>query len=321
MTSETSDPWFVFKIEDADESGIEPSKLARLLTELSSALYAIARVQIDEAPNRPGRRTSQEDSLAGARIRRIVPGSTTIELAPPVTSAQPRLIAGEPDADTVMSMFAEEVANIEHDIPALPKRWEVRTRVRAVLDRAGDIGSRGKLIHNPLRVPSGHKRQPHVTNFRVRDLPDEKIAGESWTIRRKVAGRAFMADVEPGRERMRLKLPSGRDLSLDAGPDAVRAINGNLDRLVEVDIVESMQGDTPATRTVESVRILPLAEEPSDVPPRTLDEIEAKLRLPPKPNYLALATAVWRNATEVDELVKHVSEIRRTASIASRDDD
>jgi hypothetical protein len=321
MTSETSNPWFVFKIEDADEGGIEPSKLARLLVELSSALYAIARVQIDETPNRPGRRTYQEDSLAGARIRSIVPGSTTIELTPPAASAQPRLIADEPDADTVMSMFSEEVANIEHEIPVVPRNWEVRARVRAVLDRAGDIGSRGTLIHNPLRVGSGHKRKTQVTTFRVRHLPDVQPGGESWTIRRKLAGRAFMADVEPGRERMRLKLPSGRDLTLDAGPDVVRAIDGNLDRLVEVDIVESMQGDTAANRVVESVRILPAAEEPSDVPPKTLDEIEAELGLPPKPNYVALATAVWRNATEVDEFVRHVSEIRRTASIASRDDD
>ena len=322
MTSETSNPWFIFKIEDADEGGIEPSKLARLLTELSSALYAIARVQIDETPNRPGRRTYQEDLLAGARIRSIIPGSSTIELAPPAgAGAQPRLIADEPDADSVMAMFAEEIANIEHNIPATAKHWDVRVHVRAVLERAGDIGSRGTLVHNPMRDGAGRRTQAQVTSFKIRDLPDEKIAATSWIVRRKLSGRAFMADVEPGRERMRLKLPGGRDLTLEAGPDVVRAIDGNLERLVEVDIVESMQGETSAHRVVESVRILPAAEEPSDVPPRTLDEIEAELNLPPNPNYLALATAVWRSTAEVDEFVEHVSEIRRTANIASRDDD
>jgi hypothetical protein len=321
MTSETSKPWFVFKIEDADETGIEPSKLARLLVELSSALYAIARVQIDEAPNRPGRRTLHEDSLAGARIRSVVPGSTTIELVPPAAGVQPRLISEEPDADTVMSMFAEEIANIEREVPTTQERWMVRTRVRAVLERAGDIGSRGSLVHNPLAHRRGHTIQPIVTTFRVRDLPDEKPLTASWNIKRKLSGRAYMTDVEPGREKMRLKLPDGRDLTLEAGRDVVRAIDGHLDRIVEVDIVESMQGDASARRVVESVRILPSSQEPTDIPPKTLDEIEAELKLPPKPNYLALATGVWRTANEVDAFEKHVSEIRQTASIASRDDD
>ncbi|HEX5479238.1 MAG TPA: hypothetical protein VFY79_05910, partial [Dehalococcoidia bacterium] len=92
MTDEHG-PWFIFKIEDSDPDGVEPSKLARLLTELSSALYAIARLQINEAPNRPGRRTSFEDAIAGARVRRIEPGSTTIELVPPPGADQAPLFS------------------------------------------------------------------------------------------------------------------------------------------------------------------------------------------------------------------------------------
>ncbi len=322
MMSDSTEAWFTFKIDDADEAGIETTKLARLLNELSAALYAIARVQLDELPNRPGRRTYRESLLAGARVRSIHPGSTTIELTPPAgAEAQARLMEDEPDPDTVVEMFAAEIVSIERKDPVSPKHGEIRAHVRRVLESAGDMGSRGTLVHRPLRSHAGGPLPRQVTTFQIRELPDEETTGKPWTVRRTLSGRAFMADVESGREKMRLKLPGGRDLTLDAGPQAVRDIGGNLERLVEVDIVESMQGEASASRMVESVRILPAADIPSDVPPKTLDEIEAELDLPPKPNYLALATAVWRNAEEVDDFLVHVRQIRRPASAASRADD
>ncbi len=313
-------PWFLFRIEDSDEAGIEPPKLARLLTEMSAAFYAIARMQIDETPTRPGRRTYQEEAIAGARIKSIIPGSTTIELAPPAAADQARLFQDEPDADSVISTFAEEIENIEQDVPPDPSRWEVRHRVRAVLERAGDIGSRGMIAYNPRPGRSGREMRSVLTTFRIRDLPAENPRSQPWVVRHQLSGRAYMADVEPGRERMRLKLSNGRDVTLDVAPDAVHEIKGNLEKLVEVDVVQTMEGDAPSKRMVESARALPDMEEPNDIPPRTLDEIETDLKLPRRVNYEALATAVWRTPEEVEEFMSHVSEIRRPASVASRDD-
>ena len=319
MTDERT-AWFIFKIEDSDPDGVEPSKLARLLTELSSALYAIARLQINEAPNRPGRRTSYEDAIAGARVKRIEPGSTTIEFVPPLSSDQPPLFSEEPDADSVIAMFAETIETLSRNDSVSPPAQEVGRRVRAVIDRAGDIGSKGSVFYNPRPGHhAGREIKPLRVAFRSRELSEPAMSGVPVTVRRQVVGRAYMADVEPGRERMRLKLRDGRDLTLEVDSAAAQDLKSDLEQVVEVDVAETFEEQTAPRRTVE--RITVLADASAYDPPRTLEEIERELKLPQNPDYVALATAVWRTRDELHEFVDRVREIRRPASDDSLDDD
>lgn len=311
--NEPSDPWFVFRIEGTDSEGVDVPRLARLLTNLSSAFYAIARSRIGSAPGRPGRRSTNEETLAGVRIIRIVPGSTSIELAPPA-AAQARLPIGEPTADDVAFDFYEETRRIANGEPPDPGRLEIRRHVREVVAEAGEIGSRAEVAFTP-RVPLAD-HAPDVTlraSLPTRDLPQESLPRRA-TLRRRFSGHAYMVDVEPGRQRVRLKLPDGRDLTFDVDDSLAGSIPNTLDKAVEVEVDEELEDEIPARRTARGLRLLPSAGSGSDRPPKSIEELAREQHMPKqRPDYRALASAVWQTAVEVDEFEKHVHEIRQAA--------
>ena len=82
-TQDEQHPWFTFTVRDTGGTGVEVPKLAKLLEDISSTFYAIARAKIGVGGPRPGRRRIAEEALAGVRLVRVSPGSTTIELEPP----------------------------------------------------------------------------------------------------------------------------------------------------------------------------------------------------------------------------------------------
>jgi len=120
-----------------------------------------------------------------------------------------------------------------------------------------------------------------------------------------------MVDVEPGRQRLRIKLPDGRDVTLDVDDEVAAKLGPILDRIIEIEIDEEMEGDVTARRVARGVDILPSSGPGSDLPPKTVEDLEREQELPAKrPDYVALASAIWRTEKELTEFEEHLREIR-----------
>jgi hypothetical protein len=313
MGEEQTGPWFKFTIQDTDEPGVEIPKLTRLLSNLSSAFYVIARVKIGSAGPRPGRRTLVEDTLAAFRLMRVAPGSATIELAPPAAESPPRLPSfEEPTADDVVFDFYQEVESVDAGEPPSAGRWEIRRHVVAVIEEAGGIGSRAEIVYRPRAPRPGFPAVAVLRKtFRTRDLP-EVAPPERSSRKRRLSGHAYMVDVEPGRQRLRVKLADGRDITMEADDELVARMGSALDRVVEIEMEEEYEGDTIARRVARAMAVLPSSGPGSDVPPKSIEELESEQHMPAKrPDYASLASAVWESEKELAEFQAHLQEIRK----------
>lgn len=312
MTTQDGHPWFVFTIRETDGNGVEVPKLAKLLEDLSSAFYAIARAKIGAAGPRPGRRSIAEETLAGVRLVRISPGSATIELEPPPAVSQAQLpILDEPTADDVALDFYEEIRNLEVGKPVATGRWDIHRRVRLVVEDAAEIGLRAEIAYRPLvRKPTFPTETVLRAIIQTRNIPTERPPERS-TRRRRLSGHAYMVDVEPGRQRLRVKLPDGRDVTLEAEEELIARIRDALDRVVEIEVEEELEGEVTTRRTVHAVEVLPSSAPGSDKPPKSVEELEREQNLPKeRPDYAALASQIWQTEAEVTEFEGHLREMR-----------
>ncbi len=189
------------------------------LQDLSSAFYAIARAKLGKQSGRRGPHTSDEDALAAIRIVRITPGSAVIEADPPIVGFQPRLeFPDETTAEDVLFDFALEAQRLDRkSLCFFPPRSPATCASgleRCRRDWAYDgIVLRPKGTKPPVELQDDELRV-RVSAEEMRGIP-EVVAPRSSRPRRW-SGHAYMVDVEPGRWRMRLKLPDGRDLTLEA---------------------------------------------------------------------------------------------------------
>jgi hypothetical protein len=311
-------PWFEFRIEDTEGLGVEASKLSKLLQDLSSAFYAIARAKLGADATRRGRRTADEDILAAIRIVRVMPGSTVLEAEPPAAGLQTSLdLMASPTADDVAYDFALEAQRADRRQRSAFSRPEVRRRVQAVLRDASEIGQTTEVIVRPR----GNKRPDFAQGdeMRVRLTALGAIKADERAIpvprRRRLTGHVFMVDVEPGRLRVRLKLPDGRDLTLDAEPGLTNMLPTAVDRAVEIEAIEEFEGDQVTGRTAVDLLLLPSSGIGSDVPPKSIEELAAEQGLSnASPNYRALADAVWTTKEELAEFDEYLKQVRRPAS-------
>lgn len=315
MLDERQSAWFKFTLRETGEGGVELPKLSRLLDHLSSTFYAIAREKAGLGPARPGPKTPKEEALAAIRLVRVEPGSATIELAPPPPSAQVRLIeADEPTPDDVAFDFFEEARLIGSGEAVQPGRWELRRRVRAVVDTAAEIGATAELEFRPL-LPRPNQPVDAVlrTTFHTRGIPEEKPL-ERQVRTRRMTGHAYMVDVEPGRQRLRVKTHDGRDATVEVAEQLIPQISKALDQVVEVEIEEEIEGDVSVARKVLGLTVLPSSGPGSDKPPKSVDDLRREQGIPRKaPDYVALASAVWQTAHDVEEFEKYIHEIREAA--------
>lgn len=302
--------WLILKITETDGEGVEVSKLARLLERVSAAFYAIARTKVGPPQaGRRGPRTTAEDALAGVRLVRVSPGSTTIEFAPPAASLQ----IGLPEADLVtpdglVSDFLDEIDQIEAGQDVRPDGWEFRRRVQEVVEQAGQIGARGELLYQPLSTADGGKVR--TLHFRTREIPPSAPPQRSSRSRRLV-GHAFMVDVEPGRQRIRLKMSDGRDVTLEVDENLLTSIPGALDRVVELQVDEQVEGSVTTSRTVRSLSVLPSSAPGSDRPPKSIAQLAEEQELPSeRPDYVAIASTVWVTEEDIRKFDEHVASMR-----------
>lgn len=313
MPETTDDPnrWFVFTLEDTDPTGVEIPKLTKLLNDLSSSFYAIARQKKGAAGPRPGRRALAEELLAGFRLIRVTPGSLTIELAPPPSQEQLQLFEDEPIPDDVVIDFYKELQEIEAGSPPTPGRVGIRRSVRTVIQDAGEFGPRVEVQFKPrVDRPDFPSTTRLRRTFRTTELSEPDLPAHAIR-HRTLSGHVYMVDVELGRQRVRVKLPDGRDLTVDVTQEALYKVREALDRPVEVDIEEETEGEIPVRRTVFDLTILPSSGPGRDQPPRSIQDLQQEQQLPSEtPDYIALASAIWRTDSELAEFLEHLGEIR-----------
>lgn len=312
-TQDEQRSWFVFTVQDTGGNGVEVPKLAKLLDDLSSTFYAIARAKIGAGGPRPGRRSIAEEALAGVRLMRVSPGSITIELDPPPAASQAQLpLLEEPTADDVALEFYEEVRSIGAGRHAPEGGWDIRRRVRTVIEDAAEIGSRAEIIYRPVvRRPTFPSEAVLKATIQTRAVPAER-APERSRRKRRLSGHAYMVDVEPGRQRLRIKLSDGRDATLDADEELISRIRDALDRIVEIEVEEELEGEIITSRTAQSVKVLPSSGPGSDQPPKSIEELEREQSLPKeRPDYAALASAIWRTEADIEKFEEHVRQIRQ----------
>jgi len=301
MQAERLDSWLSFTIRDTEGVGVDLPKLAKLLGTLSSTFYAIARTELGVPPDRPGPRTNAEDLLAGLRLARLEPGSAVLELLPPEQAVQSSFDF-RATADDVAFEFVQELRRIASGETVAPERTWIRRQVRNVITDAGDIGAVAEVRFNPQhRVPRYFDAGPLEVQVNARELPEQERPAPSRRTRR-VIGHAYMVDVEPGKQRVRLKLTDGRDLTLDiAAREGELDMTKVLDRPVEVEVEEEMMGDASARRVATEISVLS-SFPGAAAAPKSLVELMREQHLPKdRPDYRELATAVWQTKAELDE--------------------
>ena len=179
------------------------------------------------------------------------------------------------------------------------------------------LGVRTELVLRPKGTKPPVELQDDELRVRVsaeemRGIP-EVVAPRSSRPRRW-SGHAYMVDVEPGRWRMRLKLPDGRDLTLEAASElATNSLKQAVDRVVEIEGVEELEGDQITARTIASLSLLPSSGPGSSRPPKSVDELAREQGLADsRPDYPELATAVlgdgWEQRSDFDEYLRQIRQ-------------
>ena len=121
-----------------------------------------------------------------------------------------------------------------------------------------------------------------------------------------------MVDIEPGRQRLRVKMPDGRDVTLDVDEELIVEIRAALDQVVAIDVEEALEGAVTSSRVARNVTVLPSSGPGSDKPPKSITELEREQDLPKeRPDYQALASAIWETEEQVAEFAEHLAESRR----------
>jgi len=119
-----------------------------------------------------------------------------------------------------------------------------------------------------------------------------------------------MVDVEPGKWRVRLKLPDGRDVTLDVAEELAAAVAGALDKPVEIESLEEREGDTVTRRLAVGLSFQPPAVG-TDRPPKSVKELEREQGLSTeRPDYVMLATRVWETEDDVEGFGEYLRQVR-----------
>ena len=123
-------------------------------------------------------------------------------------------------------------------------------------------------------------------------------------------GQVFMADVEAGRQRVRVKLADDSDITMSLEKEMINAMPDVLGQLAELSVSEAWVGDTVVERVVGEVRLLAAGEQGIDVPPKSINELalEQGLFLRPRPDYFEILSHLWESEEEAEAFRE---EIRR----------
>lgn len=311
MTDNSNEkPWLLLHIDGDLAGGVDARALAQLLQDVVGAARLIADEKLSLGRRR-GRMSAQERALAGLRITSVSPGSVNIAFAAPpeVVERQGSMLPdGEITPAAIARELIEEFELVSRRQAPASQGYARREAIERVVRSAARIGDSAEVVHHP---EGGDEVRVHFA------LDPDAPTYEKPTpdIRERVLfAHVFMADVEDGRQRVRVKLPDESDLTMPIDEDLTGAMSDVLGQLAELRVSEAWVGGTVVERVVGAVRLLTADEQGIDVPPKSIDELarEQGLFLRPPPDYFSILSGLWESEEEAEAFRQDVRRGRAT---------
>lgn len=301
-------PWLLFRVDGDMAAGVDARALGQLLQDIAGAARAIADERLGLGVRR-GPMNALEQSLAGMRVASVSPGSVTIEFAepPPVAvGRQGMLLDGEVTPEAVTRALVEEIGMFASDVPPHPQGLGRRRAVERIVRSAVRIGDSADVVHYS---PDGEEVRARVRTTHglpARDDPEPEIR------QRVMFGHVYMADVEAGRQRLRLKLADDSNVTMSVEEPLLGELPSVLGRLAELHVSEAIVGGSVAERVVGLVRLLEPEERGVELPQKPIDELarEQGLLLRPPPDYFSLLSSLWETEEEAEAFRQEIREGR-----------
>ena len=306
-----SEPWLSFRVGDVADGGVDARSLANLLTSFADAMRTAARVRLGMPERKAGRLTAAERHLAALRVVSVKPGSVEVELSepPPVETQQVLLFdRTRVTPDLVVTDLIDEFRSLAADEDARPVSRPVRRAAIRLASRAAAIGGSASIFHRPAGEDPVSVTLD-VTRHFVPVEPDTQLR----TL--VLFGHAYMLDVEQGRERVRIKLPSQLDATMNTGTELRGRLDDVLDQPVKATVQEIREDGRVVDRRVLEIERLELNDVGPDRPPRSVVELAALRGLTPgrPPPYVRLAEGVWPEDTDIDDFDAYWQDLRARA--------
>ncbi len=104
-------------------------------------------------------------------------------------------------------------------------------------------------------------------------------------------------------------------MTLEVEEALVPVIHDSLDRVVEIDMEEEMEGSASVRKVARTLTILPSSGASSDLPPKTIAQLEKEQAMPSKrPDYVELATEIWATPGQLSEFQEYIRESRKAGT-------
>ena len=231
----TEQPWLLLHI-DGPTGGVDARDLAQLLQDM----VGVARLIADEKlamGRRRGPMSAPERALAGLRVTSVSPGSFNIAFTTPPAAVEQQssmLLDPEVTPAAVARQLIEEFESVSRKQPPAPQSHGRRQAVERVVRSVARIGDSAELVHHP---PDGEEIRVHIVMASDAITYEEPVPD----IRQRVMfGQVFMADVEDGRQRVRVKLADDSNLTMSLERDLVREMPDVLGQLAELHVSETL---------------------------------------------------------------------------------
>ena len=305
--------WLQLRLDGDVEGGVDARALANLLTDVVAAARFIADERLGVGPRR-GPMNTVERGLASFRVTSVSPGSVVIQLAAPRTATERQLAFASQDLgpDTIADSLVSELNDISQGTAHSEGGYERRRMVERIVRSAGQIGRVAEVTRFNSAVADA---EPRVVLLQL-DAPVQQPVAPELTIRQTVLyGHVYMADVEMGRQRLRIKLPDDSDQTMAIDDNVVDHAAEALGQLAEVHVSEATVDGRVMERVVGHIRLLEASERGVDLPPKSIQQLaqEQGLAMRPTPNYVELLSELWPTESDAEAFREYLRTSRATA--------
>lgn len=306
--------WLVVRISEVDGDGVDSRALSRVLMELSNAMFASARFALGDRRQRKGPPTSAESGLASLKITSVTKGSIVLQYGrPPGVPPAPPGLAGleqlQVDPDQVGALVIDAIVASGAGSAIEPGTEFLRRSTRRFLEAAAKVGDECVL---ELKTASLGALRAQVS---LRSLARN---GQVQTQEREVMlfGHVYMADVEMGRQRLRVRLPNDSDATIEIIPELRDLLLELLDKPVLLRVVERLNKGFIVGRRITAAEVLPRDLSGPEKPPHSLTELAAAQGLLhyPVPDYSVLASAVWPTSEDAAKAISLSESLRKATA-------
>ena len=301
-------PWLHFHIAGSATGGVDARALAQLLEDMTGAARVIADEKLSLGRRR-GPMSRLERSLAAFRVLSVSPGSLNISLAAPPAASDEQLPMWADEAltpETVARGIVEELESISKNGIRPSGGYARRQAVERLMRSAGRIGDVVDVVHHPIE---GDEVRVRVV-LALDDAPRAEYRPEIQE--RAMFGQVFMADVEQGRQRLRVKLADDSDLTMPLAHGIAPTMPDVLGQLAELDVSETTVGGAVVDRVVNRIRLLETEQDEIDIPPKSIDELarEQGLLSRPPADYRSILAGLWATEEEAEAFRREIRQGR-----------